>query len=182
MKFSKFIIIPIIVAFLAFTIQIVDQLIAPLMPIADNAGFGWVAFISWATYFMAGCSLDGGKKTFCGYVAGIIASIGIMEFGGVFSGFGFFAVPLAVFVIVIPVICLERIPPFDFVPSVFVGAGTFFGIMSYVGGATYMTATVTELIYCALGLAYGFVTVALRTRYEAWVAEQDHALDMRTSH
>ncbi|MEZ9946554.1 hypothetical protein [Vibrio breoganii] len=45
--------------------------------------------------------------------------------------------------------------------------------MSYVSGATYVTATITELIYCLIGLGYGWMTVALRTRYEQYV--EDHA-------
>jgi hypothetical protein len=60
-KFQQFIVIPIIVAFLAFTFQIVDQIISPMLPI-ENVGFGWIAFIAWAMYFMAGCTLEGGKK------------------------------------------------------------------------------------------------------------------------
>ncbi|GLO62736.1 hypothetical protein MACH09_32440 [Vibrio sp. MACH09] len=171
MKFQQFIVIPVIVAFLAFTIQILDQLLAGFMPVANNVGFGWIAFIAWAMYFMAGCTLEGGKKTVFGYISGIIASIAIMELGGAFSGFGFFAFPFAIFVVVVPCICLERMPPFDFVPALFVGAGTFFGFMSYVSGATYVTATVTELIYCGIGILYGWMTVTLRGRYEAYIEE-----------
>lgn len=94
LKFSKFIVIPIIIAFLAFTIQIVDQLLSPLVPPAGNVGFGWIAFQAWAMYFIAGCNLKGGVKTFLGYVSGVIASILIMELGGLFTGLGFFGVPL----------------------------------------------------------------------------------------
>jgi len=181
MKFQQFIVIPVIVAFLAFTIQILDQLIAGYMPVA-NVGFGWIAFIAWAMYFMAGCNLEGAKKTFFGYISGIVASIAIMQFGGAFSGLGFYAFPVAVFIVVIPCICLERLPPFDFVPALFVGAGTFFGFMSYVDGATYMSATFTELVYCVIGLFYGWVTVSLRGRYEAYVESHSHAHDMHVSH
>ena len=178
MKFSQFIFIPVIVAFLAFTIQILDQLVAPFMPIVGNIGFGWIAFIAWAVYFMAGCSIEGAKKSFFGYIAGIIASIAIMEFGSALSFLGTMAFPVAIFFIVIPCICLEKVPLFDFVPALFVGAGTFFGIMSYVGGATYVTATVTELIYCVIGLVYGLVTVTLRTRYESYINNPEQAVDV----
>ncbi|MGR5339837.1 DUF1097 domain-containing protein [Vibrio astriarenae] len=174
MKFQQFIVIPIIVAFLAFTIQIVDQIISPMLPI-ENVGFGWIAFIAWAMYFMAGCTLEGGKKVLFGYIAGIIASVAIMEFGGVLSSLGFFAVPVAIFFVVVPCICLERLPPFDFVPALFVGAGTFFGFMSYVSGATYAHAGFIELLYCGIGLTYGWITVTLRVKYEAWVEQQGSA-------
>ncbi len=176
MKFSKFIVIPFIVAFLAFTIQIVDQVLAPLVPPVGNAGFGWIAFQAWAMYFIAGCNVTGGIKTFIGYVNGIIASILIMTLGGALvPSLGFYGFPVAVFAIVVPVICLERIPWADFVPAVFVGAGVFFGFMSYVPGATFAGAAVSELIYCALGLFYGYMTVVLRTSYENSVQKNEPA-------
>ncbi|MGF1725411.1 DUF1097 domain-containing protein [Photobacterium nomapromontoriensis] len=171
MNFQKFIIIPMIVAFLAFTIQALDQILAGLMPVPGNVGFGWIAFIAWAMYFMAGCTVEGAKKALLGYISGIVASIGIMQLGGALGEFGFFALPIAVFIIVIPCICLERIPPMDFVPALFVGAGTFFGFMSYVPGATYTSAAVTELVYCVIGLGYGWMTVTLRGRYESSVSK-----------
>ena len=174
MKFSKFIIIPIIVAFLALTIQVLDQVLSGVMPVAGNVGFGWIAFIAWAMYFMAGCDLKGGSKVLFGYIAGIVASIVIMELGTALVGnLGFFAFPIAVFVVVIPCICLERVPLFDYVPALFVGAGTFFGFMSYVPSATYTNATLTELVYCLVGLFYGWITVTLRVRYEASVTSNE---------
>jgi len=176
LKFSKFIWIPVIVAFLAFTIQIVDQVLHAYVPPVGNVGFGWIAFQAWAMYFLAGCDLKGGVKTLIGYVNGIIASILIMEFGAAFSGlFVFYGFPLAVFVVVIPVICLERVPWADFVPAVFVGAGVFFGFMSYVPGATYGLAATTELIYCVLGLVYGYMTILLRGAYEKSVQKKEPA-------
>lgn len=174
MKFKDFIVIPIIIALLAFTIQIVDQLLHAFVPPSPNGGFGWIAFQAWAMYFLAGCNVKGGVKTFIGYANGIIASILIMEFGAFFMGsLGFFGFPLAVFIVVIPVISLERIKWADFVPAVFVGAGVFFGFMSYVSGATYLGATITELIYCLIGLAYGFMTVTLRVKYENYIEKKE---------
>lgn len=168
MKFSQFILIPIMVASLAFTLQIVDQSASGLMPLADNKGFGWVAFISWPMYFLAGCNMAGGRKVFYGYVVGIIASILIMEIGPMLMGVSsFLAFPIAIFLIVVPCICLERFPPFDLIPAIFVGAGIFFGIMTYVPGATYTSAAITELTYCVLGIAYGWLTIFLRAKYEA---------------
>lgn len=168
MRFKQFIIIPFIVAALAFTIQCVDQLLASYMPIKANLGFGWIAFIAWPLYFLAGCDAAGGRKVFYGFVIGIVASIGIMEMGGALSGsLGFFAFPSAIFVFVTLCLCLERCPPFDLIPAIFVGAGVFFGTMTYVPGATYLTATATELIYCVIGLSYGWLAIVLRTKYEA---------------
>ncbi|MCG8477113.1 MAG: DUF1097 domain-containing protein [Cytophagales bacterium] len=169
MSFKKFIVIPLMVALLAFTIQIVDQLLHGFVPPAGNAGFGWIAFQAWAMYFLAGCNLKGAAKTFLGYIMGIVASIAIMTIGTQLGSLGFYAFPVAVFVVVIPVMCLEKVPWLDFVPALFVGAGVFFGFMSYVPNATFESATITEIVYCIVGLIYGYLTVTLRGAYEARV-------------
>jgi len=166
MTFKKFIFIPFIVALLAGTIQVVDQVLHLQVEPAGNVGFGWIAFQAWAMYFLAGCDLKGGLKTLLGYVMGIVASIAIMVLGGKFSGMGFYAVPIAV----IPVIFLEKVKWLDFIPAIFIGAGAFFAFMSYVPEATFAKAATTELIYCVLGLFYGYVTIAIRGAYEKKVS------------
>ncbi|MEI6782342.1 MAG: DUF1097 domain-containing protein [Verrucomicrobiota bacterium] len=170
MKFSKFIIIPLFIAFLAFTMQAIDQAISKFFPPAGNRGFAWIAFQAWAMYFLAGCTPKNGVRTFLGYGIGILASIAIMTLGPALSGCGFWAFPAAVFVVVVPVICLEKVKWLDFVPSIFVGAGVFFGFMSHIKGATFGGATVSELFYCLFGLVYGYLTVSFRGWYEARVA------------
>lgn len=170
MNFKKFIIIPILIALLAGSIQIVDQLLHLKVEPIGNVGFGWIAFQAWAMYFLAGCDLKGGLRTFLGYVVGIIASIAIMLMGTYFSEMGFYAFPIAVFLVVIPVILLEKVKWFDFIPAIFVGAGAFFAFMSYVPNSTFLIAAKTELIYCVLGLIYGYITVRLRTAYEKKIA------------
>jgi hypothetical protein len=170
MKFSKFIVIPLFIAFQAFTMQAIDQLISGAFPPAGNGGFGWIAFQAWAMFFLAGCTVKGGIRTFLGYSSGIVASIAIMVLGGALAGgMGFWAFPVAVFAIVVPVICLEKVKWLDFVPSIFVGAGAFFGFMTYIQGATFAGAAVSILFYCLFGLVYGYITVAFRTWYEARV-------------
>ena len=77
MPLRKFIVIPLIVAALAFLIQCVDQVLHVYAFPFENAGFGWIAFISWAMYFMAGCNVNGGIKVFLNYISGIIASVAI---------------------------------------------------------------------------------------------------------
>jgi len=172
MTLKKFIIIPILIALLAGSIQAVDQLLHLKVEPAGNVGFGWIAFQSWAMYFLAGCNIQGGIKTLIGYVMGILASIAIMVLGaGQLSGFGFFAFPLAVLLVVIPVIFLEKVKWMDLIPAIFIGSGAFFAFMNYVPNASFIIAAKTELIYCVLGLGYGYITVSLRTAYEKKVAQ-----------
>jgi len=171
MNFKKFIVIPVFIAFLAFTFILVDQVLSPIMPIADNKGFGWVTFQAWAMYFLAGCTLKGGLRTFLGYIMGITAAIIIIKIAGLIGSTGFLAVPLAVFIVVIPMCSMERAPAlFDFVPALFVSSAVFFAFMNYIPNATMTSSAITILTYCAIGMIYGIVTVTLRTLYEKKIA------------
>ncbi len=171
MKFSKFIVIPIIIAVLACIMQIFDQLLAAHTPIGDYlaGGGSWIAFQAWAVYFLGGCNVHGGVKGFISYALGIAASILIMVLGGAFGGF--FGVPIAILLIVIPCICLERAEITSYVPALFIGAGAYFGIMGYISPTTahagaFVPFALVELFYCLFGLVWGWITVTLRTAYE----------------
>jgi hypothetical protein len=174
MDFKKFIAIPVFIAFLAFTFIFIDQLISPHMPIPDNKGFGWVTFQAWAMYFLAGGTLKGGIRTFSGYVMGTLAAILIILIAGKFSSAGAWAVPLAVFIVVIPMCSAERAPAlFDFVPALFVSSAVFFAFMNYIPGATMTSSAIIILTYCAIGMIYGVVTVNLRVLYEKSIAKKN---------
>ena len=147
-------------ALLAGLLVCVDSLIYECMPIANNKGFVYIAFVAWAVYFFSGCDLKGGIRAAIGYVVGIIISIIIMNLAGVFAGLGFFAVPLAVFLIVFGWLYLEKVPWFDLIPAMFVAAGCYFGIMTYVPEATFGSAACIEIIYGWLGLLFGWITIA----------------------
>jgi hypothetical protein len=118
---------------------------------------------------MAGCTPKDGTRVFLGYTGGVVASVAIMELAGVLaSPLGQMAVPVAVLIIVVPVICAERVPMLNFVPAWFVGAGVFFGLKTLKGGE-HVDAGLTTLCSCLWGLIYGWVTVLLRVKYEAWL-------------
>lgn len=173
MTAKKYFCIALFIGIQAFLIQIVDQVLAPLVPPAGNAGFGWIAFQAWAMYFVAGCNPKGALKSFIGYFIGAIASICIISGSGMVAGLGFFATPVVLLVLVPIILYLDIVPePFNFVPAVFVGAGVFFGFMTYVPGASFMGATITEMIYCVLGLFFGFCTITFRGWYEAKYVNQ----------
>lgn len=172
MKFSKFIIIPVMIAVLAALIQVADQLLCTVVEPSTNRGFSWLAFQAWALYFVAGCTVKGGIKTFLAYVVGVAASIVIMIGAGWMNGLGFWAVPASLLIFVIPVICLEKVKWLDFIPGIFIGAGAFFAFMTYVPNASFENAAVTEMIYCSLGLLWGWMTVTLRTKYEKAVNDK----------
>ena len=173
MPLKKFIVIPLIIAVLAFTIQIVDQLLSPHMKPFPNNGFCWIAFQAWAVYFFAGRNLKGGLQAILGYIVGIVAAILLMELAGVIGMLKFFAVPAAVGVIACCLIFFEKAPWWlSLIPAMFIGAGAYFAFMSYIPGANYVNAAVTEIVYCLLGLTYGFITITLRVAYENWVNKE----------
>ncbi|MDR1624819.1 MAG: DUF1097 domain-containing protein [Tannerellaceae bacterium] len=167
MSLKQFAIIPIIIGVLAFGIQMLDQLLAPFMPPAGNVGFSWICFQSWAVYFFSGCTLKGGIKALISYGLGIIVSIVIITIGGAMTPvMGFVAVPLAVGVMACAAIFFERNDWTSCIPALFIGAGAFFAFMNYVPGATFANASLTIMVYCLIGLLFGFITVALRSSYE----------------
>ena len=172
MSFKQFFLIPVGIAVLATILMVIDLFKIPVL-------HPWIVFQAWAMYFMAGCTLKGGGKVMLGYLGGAIASVAIVELGGVFHGWGLgkYAILPAVFIVVIPVISAERVPGLDFVPAWFVGAGVFFGIMTlkqdWAADATtwgkYGTAGAQLMVSCAVGMVFGVVTVYLRGKYEGWV-------------
>jgi hypothetical protein len=167
MPYSKFFPITVFIAAQAMFMMIIES---PL-------GFlSWIAFQAWAMYFLAGGTPKMGAKTLAGYLGGAVASVAIMELAKALGDWGVggkWSLYLAVFVVVIFVISAEQVPGLDFVPSWFIGAGVFFGLMNldtFAEGATawdmYLQSG-EKLMWAALvGLVFGAVTVIFRTWYE----------------
>ena len=164
MTFKQFFLIPVFIAVLAFILMLVDM------------GFGsftkyfvvWVAFQAWAMYFMAGCKLESGVKVMAGYLGGAVAATAIFALAGVLDFLGPMGLPVAVLIVVVPVISAERVPWFNFVPAWFVGAGVFFALHA----GNYVETGTKSLFSCLVGVIFGVATVAFRTRYEASVASK----------
>jgi hypothetical protein len=146
-------------ALLAFIIVCIDQSIKQFMPIGADIGFTYIAFVAWAVYFFSGCMLKGGIRAAIGYVIGVSFSIVIILLAGMFSGAGFFAVPLGVFIVVFFVLYLEKVPWIDLIPAMFVASGCYFGIMNYVPDADFCTAALVEILYGFIGLLFGWITI-----------------------
>ena len=172
MPFSKFIVFPVFVAFQAATLI----LLAPYIKIGPESIGGpalitWISFQAWAMYFLGGCTIKAAGKTVIGYACGIIASVAIFTLNGFLGGYmaGSMSLPLAVFIVVIPVMSAERVELLNFIPAWFMGAGVFFALagMSKASTMAQYTAIATpEMIACVVGLAYGYCTVTFRTWYE----------------
>lgn len=164
MTFKQFFPIPVGIAVLAFLLTLFNLGVSYC---PKNYFVMWVAFQAWAMYFMAGCTLKNGVKVMLGYLGGAVASIAILEFAGVLSFLGPMALPVSVLILVVPIICAERIPMFDFVPAWFVGAGVFFALKTYIPNVSHVDAGIMSLFSCLIGVIFGIVTVIGRMKYEA---------------
>jgi hypothetical protein len=127
-----------------------------------------------------------GVKAWIGYLTGILASIAIIKLMGApgivdlpqVGGMNL-AMALAVFIVVIPAIMSENFK--NLVPALFIGSGAFFGSLGHAALAAavpsgcqatqFLYAAQTELIYCAVGLTFGYITVFWRGKYEASLAK-----------
>lgn len=178
MTFKQFFFIPVFIALLA-TILV---MLAPPSPVVVPYLWTWIAFQAWAMYFLAGCTVKNSVKVLLGYFAGAVASVAIFELMGLLNPLlgAAPALAIAVFLVVIGVISAERLPWFDFIPSWFVGAGVFFGVMSIytkwqwtADDATtqrflhYLETGAHLMVSCFVGQIFGFVTVLIRGKYEA---------------
>ncbi len=166
MNAKKYLPIALFIGLQACVLQAIDQSICSSIP-PLAAGGGWISFQAWAMYFLGGCTPKGGARALIGYVLGMIASIAIMVGGGALGALGFWAMPV-ILLILVPIILYLDIAPemINFVPAVFVGAGVFFGVMSYIPEATYTNTFVGEGVYCVIGLVFGFITITFRGWYE----------------
>ncbi|MEG2415584.1 MAG: DUF1097 domain-containing protein, partial [Kiritimatiellia bacterium] len=99
--------------------------------------YSWIGFASWACYFLGGCTPKGGAKASGCWVAGLIASILIIELGNYLTGLSGAATigfPVSVLIIATLVILCEKVPVLAFIPAWFVGAACFFAVNNAVGG------------------------------------------------
>jgi hypothetical protein len=177
MSFSKFMVIPVFIAIQACVLMLIAPYARTLGEGAESLAT-WITFQAWAMYFLAGCSIKMALKVLAGYLGGIVASIAIFTLGDALdssAGLGqYWGYAVAVLIVVVPVIAMERVPAFNFIPAWFIGAGVFFAFMTLKGlehnVTVYTNIAVPELAACVVGLVFGWVTVTFRGWYEKKVA------------
>ncbi len=156
--------------------------IAPFIPFTPEAmGKGlmtWVVFQAWAMYFLGGATIKMAFKTLAGFIGGVIASVILVELGGVFSGLNSATVAwgtvVAVFFVAFLIISADRVPSINFLPSYFIGSGAYFAILSYVprpestgAYSWYLQIAIPFLIASVVGLIFGWVTVYFKIWFDA---------------
>ena len=127
----------------------------------------FVAFQSWALYFLREHCEKRFKRLSWILYGDCIREIVMLKVGGMLGGLGIFAIPVTALIIV-PIMMYFEYAPFYIsdVATFFVGAGAFYGIYNYVDGITINRHSMIEMLYCVLGLASGWMTVLFRNWYE----------------
>lgn len=77
------------------------------------------------------------------------------------------ALPLAVLIGIVPMCLAERLPYGNRVPAVYLGAATYFGMMGIpaVAANGFFKVAVAELVYAAIGLFAGFLTIKIAAMF-----------------
>ena len=133
-------------------------------PCSAGQPLTFISFISWAAYFLFGANVPGAAKAFSSIIAGIIAAILMFVLSIAFGFVPWWAVPLAVVILVIPMMYCEKIKIVNNVAAVFMGTGIYFSL-SAAGAfegftiAQYLLVGLTELIYVFVGFAAGWITI-----------------------
>ena len=136
-------------------------------PVKDFQPLTYITFIAWAGYFLFGASIKGAINAFCSMIAGVVAGILMFVLSIAFGFVPWWAVPLAVFIMVIPIMFCEKVKPINNIAAIFLGTGTFFSLSSAgaFGGvftfASYSLVGLTMLLYVAIGLVSGWITIQI---------------------
>lgn len=74
--------------------------------------------------------------------------------------------PLSLLLGCVVFLSLERVKPFNILPPMFISAGVFFGLITYVHGANFINVSIIIALYAFFGLFLGYITIRFRTWYE----------------
>lgn len=167
MKFHKFILIPFFIGVLAFILQLIDQSLSKILSPAGNFGFAFISFQAWAVYFFAGCNVKNGMKAYLNYITGIVAAISMILFAkAVTPALGSYAMATSLLLGCVVFLSLERIEIFNLLPPMFISAGIFFGLITYVPNASFTNISIIVALYAFIGLFLGYVSICFRKWYE----------------
>lgn len=149
-KFLKFLPVPIVVAVLAFIWMYVSAQLKLL---------AWVAFITWAGYFLAGMDVRGALRLGISFFLGVLFAMLIVFLGtSLVPSLGIYAFPVVVAIAAFLIVLLEMVPWFDLAPGYFLGAAAFFA----AGATNNLTTFLAVIMPALLGIGLGMITGFLR--------------------
>lgn len=135
--------------------------------ISNDVSLTFLAFAYWACYFYAGATPKDAVATWLSSIVGILGATGMFVLSGAFARMGldpnYVALPLAVFLCVVPMSMAQLLPVANRVPAIFVNAATFFAVAGYPAAYEkgFFIMGVGHLLYAAIGLFAGYVSVHL---------------------
>lgn len=176
MNAGKLTLYSIAIAVLAYIVIAVTSFLATCGLPIGAPGLAFVAVLGWGLYFLAGATVEKGVRAFLSVIGGIVIAIIIFclffPFAGAGMDVGYVALPLAVAIGVFFLNFFEKIPYFDMVAVVIMGAGTYFSIQAVLGKPAssdfgeYFSIALVELIYILVGFIAGWLTVQIRGAIE----------------
>lgn len=171
MNFKRFFVLQIAIGALAGLVMLITNLMQVSGFITTEAGLTFVTFISWSCYFFSGSTPKDAFISWCSFIVGIVCAIIIFVCNTILSGFGinsvYVGLPLAVVVGVILMDYGEKLPFGNRVSAIYLGAATYFGMMGIpsVASQGYFMVGVAELVYAALGLVAGYLTIVIMDKF-----------------
>jgi len=165
MSLPRYLIYAVIISLLA-TLVVISTVLMDGWPTAGVGMLTFVTFITWACYFLFGANPKDAAKALLSMIVGIIFAIIIFLLSGALGALGFWALPVAVFIVVIFMLLCGRVPHINNIPAIFIGAGIFFSLASanaLTGGEIphFLLAAGTQLFYTILGFVAGWLTIVV---------------------
>ena len=166
MTYKKQFVYALLTAILAGIITYVTQAMSGWpIPACEGNGLTYICFVCWACYFVCGCNVKGAINWFLSMAVGVIFAILMFVVTFALMGCGLdylMAVSIAVVIWVIFMMFYDRVKLNG--AGVFVGTGLFFslnaaGALTTFTMGDYLLVGGTELIYSAIGLLAGWLTI-----------------------
>lgn len=173
MNMRRFFVLQIVIGALAGLVMLITNLMQIAGFVTTEAGLTFVTFIAWSCYFFSGSTPKDAFVSWCSFAVGIVCAIFIFVCNTFLSNMGinsmYVALPLAVMIGVMLMDYSEKLPFGNRVSAIYLGAATFFGMMGIpsVAAQGYIMVGVAELVYAALGLVAGYLTVVIMDRFAA---------------
>jgi len=163
MKGGKFFLYAFLTAVLAGVVTIFTWNINGFI-IKGNTPLTYITFCTWAMYFMIGANPKAALKAFSSMIAGIIAAILMFELSILFGFTPIWAVPVAVIIMVVPMMYMEKVKPFSNVAAIFIGTGLYFSLSAAnaipaLDVGSFALAGLGELFYTLVGFVAGWITI-----------------------
>jgi hypothetical protein len=162
MKISRSLVYALLTAILAGILTLVTWQINGFIITGAKTPFTYISFCAWATYFFVGANPKAAFKAFYSIAAGAIAAILMFVLSVAFGFAPWWAVPLAVVILVIPMMLTDKWHLNQ--AAVFIGTGLYFSISAAGGVASfdakgYALAGLGELFYVLVGFIAGWFTI-----------------------